>query len=148
MQVLVVDDSETMRTLIVRTLHAIGVVDVVEAADGKAALDLFRLGTPDIVLTDWIMPEMDGLQFTLELRSRGVTVPIVMITTEVKADQVNAAMQAGCDDYITQPVDADFLREKLHKHVSNSWNGMLRHNANCASLPIPNSVSGSPLKAD
>lgn len=127
MRVLVVEDSETMRKIIVRSLHAIGVIDVLEATDGMEAIQLYKSQSPDIVLTDWNMPNMDGLQLVRELRSHGIQVPIIMITTEVQESQVNAAMNAGCNDYITKPVDPDFLREKLNKHVSNTWNGTLRH---------------------
>ena len=118
MKILVADDSGIMRKIIIRSLNSIGMTDVVEAANGREAVELFKLHGPDLVLTDWNMPEMTGLEVVQELRGVGSQIPIIMITTEAQQRQVIAAIQAGCTDYLTKPFEAEFLREKLDKYIT------------------------------
>lgn len=117
MKVLVVDDSGVMRKIIVRALNAVGVTDIVEAANGQIAIDLFKSEEFDMILTDWNMPEKSGLDVITEIRATGSQVPIMMITTESEKGQVIAAIQAGVTDYLTKPFEAEDLREKLDKYV-------------------------------
>jgi len=115
--VLVADDSGTMRKIIIRSLNAVGITSVVEAADGAQAVALFKPGAFDLVLTDWNMPGKTGLDVIREVRAMDAKVPIIMITTEAEKQRVVAAIQAGVTDYLVKPFTPDTLREKLEKHV-------------------------------
>ena len=114
-RVLVADDSKTMRKIISRSLDAIGVSSVTEAADGSQAVALFKLNPFDMVLTDWNMPGKSGLEVVREIRSQDADVPIIMITTEAEKRRVMEAIQAGVSDYLVKPFTAETLREKLEK---------------------------------
>jgi len=116
MRVLVADDSSTMRKIILRSLQAVGVTDITEAADGTEAVALFKPGAFDMVLTDWNMPGMTGLEVLQNIRTQDQKVPVIMVTTEAEKSRVLQAIQAGVTDYLVKPFTADTLREKLEKH--------------------------------
>lgn len=118
MKVLVADDSGIMRKIIIRSLNAVGVSDIVEAADGQEAIDAYKAEPVDLILTDWNMPNKTGLDVVTEIRALGSSVPIIMVTTEAQKSQVIAAIQAGVSDYLTKPFEADDLRAKLDKFVA------------------------------
>ena len=118
MKVLVADDSGIMRKIIIRSLNSVGVTDIVEAANGKEAIDKFKETPVDLILTDWNMPEKSGLDVVVEIRATGSQVPIIMVTTEAQKGQVISAIQAGVNDYLTKPFEADDLRAKLDKFVT------------------------------
>lgn len=115
-RVLVADDSSTMRKIILRSLTAVGVDTATEAADGQEAVDKFNPGDFDLVLTDWNMPNKNGLEVITEIRAQDANVPIIMVTTEAEKSRVLEAIQAGVSDYLVKPFTADMLREKLEKH--------------------------------
>ncbi len=115
-RVLVADDSSTMRKIIVRSLLAVGVENTTEAADGIEAVNAFKPGEFDLVLTDWNMPGKNGLEVVKEIREQDANIPIIMVTTEAEKDRVVQAIQAGVSDYLVKPFNADTLREKLEKH--------------------------------
>jgi two-component system chemotaxis response regulator CheY len=115
LKVLVVDDSGVMRKIIIRSLNALGVTDIVEAGDGGDALEKFKAQPCDMVLTDWNMPVKTGIELAQDIRALGSQVPIVMITTEAEKSHVLQAIQAGVNDYLTKPFENDVLREKLTK---------------------------------
>lgn len=117
MKVLVVDDSSTMRKIILRSLAAVGVPTAVEAGDGAEALARFQQEPFDLVLTDWNMPQMSGLELIQAIRQTNRETPIIMITTEAEKSRVVSAIQAGCNDYLVKPFTADTLREKLSKYT-------------------------------
>ena len=114
-RVLVADDSSTMRKIILRSLTAVGVTNVVEAADGDEAVSMFDAGQFDVVLTDWNMPGKSGREVVQEIRAKNKDVPIVMVTTEAEKSSVVEAIQAGVSDYLVKPFTAKTLREKLEK---------------------------------
>ncbi|MGV3609148.1 MAG: response regulator [Planctomycetaceae bacterium] len=116
LKVLVADDSGVMRKIITRSLNALGVSDVVEAADGEEAIVQFKANTFNMVLTDWNMPGKNGLDVAREIRALGSAVPIMMITTESEKSRVMEAIQAGVNDYLAKPFEAETLREKLVKY--------------------------------
>lgn len=115
MKVLLVDDSAAMRTIQRRCLNKLGITDVLEGEDGVQALGLFERHNFDLILTDWNMPNMDGLTLIKEIRIRNKQVPIVMITTEAERKRVLEAMQAGTSDYLVKPFTPASLKEKLDK---------------------------------
>ncbi len=115
-RVLVADDSSTMRKIILRSLQAVGVTEVTEAADGTEAVAMFKPNEFDMVLTDWNMPGKTGLEVVQEIRAMDADVPIIMVTTEAEKGRVMQAIQAGVSDYLVKPFTADTLREKLEKH--------------------------------
>ena len=117
MKVLLVDDSGTMRTIQRRCLNKLGVEDITEAEDGRQALERFERSPFDVVLSDWNMPNMDGLSLLKEIRTRNKEIPVIMITTEAERARVVTAIQAGVSDYLVKPFTPDALKEKLEKWV-------------------------------
>lgn len=115
-RVLVADDSSTMRKIILRSLQAVGVKDIAEASDGTEAVAIFAPGKFDMVLTDWNMPGMTGLEVLKAIRAQDQKIPVIMVTTEAEKSRVLEAIQAGVTDYLVKPFTADTLREKLEKH--------------------------------
>lgn len=120
MKVLLADDSGTMRKIQVRCLNQLGIEDVAEAADGAEALASFESSQFDVVITDWNMPNMDGLELLKEIRTRNADVPVIMVTTEAERSRVLTAIQAGVTDYLVKPFSPDDLREKFEKWVTVS----------------------------
>lgn len=116
-KVLVADDSGVMRKIIIRALNACGITEIEEAADGSEAISLFGASSFDMVLTDWNMPNKNGLEVIQEIRATGSQVPIIMVTTEAEKKAVLQAIQAGVTDYLTKPFEADDLKAKIEKLV-------------------------------
>jgi two-component system chemotaxis response regulator CheY len=119
MKVLLVDDSGTMRTIQKRCLNKLNVTEIHEAENGQQALQLFKSENPDVVLSDWNMPVMDGITFLVELRKLDPKVPFIMITTEAERNRVVEAIKCGISDYLVKPFTQDALRDKLEKWVGN-----------------------------
>jgi two-component system chemotaxis response regulator CheY len=115
MRVLVVDDSSTMRRIIVNTLKKLGHEDTVEAGDGKEALRALQSAAPDVIVTDWNMPEMSGPQFVEAVRAQPAfaKTPVLMVTTQAAKEDVMIALQAGVNDYLIKPFTPDALKEKI-----------------------------------
>lgn len=117
LKILAVDDSPTMRRIIVNTLKRAGFEDVTEATDGKDALAKLKLETFNFVITDWNMPEMDGLAFVTHLRTieQYKTLPVLMVTTRSVKDDIVEAMKAGVSNYIVKPFTPDTLKAKIEQ---------------------------------
>jgi len=113
MKILVVDDSKTMLRIISNTIKRIGYTDIVTAEDGELGLAAYKKDTFDIILTDWNMPNMNGLQFVQAVRKVNKDIPIVMITTEGGKVEVIKALKAGVNNYIVKPFTPQVLKEKL-----------------------------------
>ena len=113
---LVVDDSRAVRMLLSKTLRDIG-YEVSEAGDGRAALNLIVQDkyALDLVLADWNMPEMNGLELVKAVRQDPELDPlvVVMVTTETEIDQMAAALEAGANEYVMKPFTKDILVGKL-----------------------------------
>jgi len=115
MQALVIDDSRAMRLILSRMLRELG-LDVVEAADGRQALTRIEEGlAPALMLIDWNMPEMTGIEFVAAVRKPpfNSTARLVMVTTETEVVQVLRALEAGADEYVMKPFTKDAIFEKL-----------------------------------
>jgi two-component system chemotaxis response regulator CheY len=115
MRALIVDDSRTIRTIIGKILREIG-MDVIEASNGLQALEQIKLH-PDIelVLVDWNMPVMNGLDFTKAVRAQVAydNLRILMVTSETEIEQVTRAMNAGANEYLMKPFSREVLIAKL-----------------------------------
>jgi two-component system chemotaxis response regulator CheY len=114
---LVVDDFATMRRIVRNLLKELGLTNVEEAEDGAVALAKLREGGFEFVVSDWNMPNMDGLTLlqTVRADAKLKTLPFLMITTEAKKENITAAVQAGASGYIVKPFTAATLQEKLDK---------------------------------
>ncbi len=123
MRILIVDDSSTMRRIIGNVVMQLGFSkeDFDEAEDGVKAWKLLSEGKYDIILTDWNMPNMNGLELVKKVRSEGEhqKTPIIMITTEGGKSEVIIALKAGVNNYIVKPFSADVLKEKLDGVLKN-----------------------------
>jgi len=116
MKALVVDDSRAMRTILSRILRKAGAAEVREAADGCEAIACLESGAiPDLVLVDWNMPNMNGLELVNALRRRPEwrQVTIVMVTTESEQRQIVRALAAGAHEYVIKPFEEESLFDKL-----------------------------------
>lgn len=114
---LVVDDFSTMRRIVRNLLKELGFTHVDEAEDGAVALGKLREGNFEFVVSDWNMPNMDGLTLLQHVRAdaRLKTLPFLMITAEAKKENIIAAAQAGASGYVVKPFTAATLQEKLEK---------------------------------
>ncbi len=112
---LVVDDSLTMRRIVVNALKTQGIEDVIEAADGKDAVAKILSEGAQFVITDWNMPEMNGLELAKWLRTNPQyeNIPILMVTTRGNKDDVIEAMKARVNNYIVKPFTPQGLKEKI-----------------------------------
>jgi two-component system chemotaxis response regulator CheY len=121
MKCLVVDDSATMRRIVVNALKTIGYADIVEAGDGQDALAKCD-GSIEMVITDWNMPTMGGLDLVKNLRGNPATakIPILMVTTRSVKEDILQAVQAGVNSYILKPFTPQVLKEKLDQVTSGA----------------------------
>ncbi|WP_158784808.1 chemotaxis response regulator CheY [Pantoea sp. BAV 3049] len=117
MRFLVVDDFNTMRRIVRNLLKELGFNNVEEAEDGVDALTKLRAGDFDFVISDWNMPNMDGLELLQTIRADGTLgkLPVLMVTAEAKKENIIAAAQAGASGYVVKPFTAATLEEKLGK---------------------------------
>ncbi|MGF6722690.1 two-component system chemotaxis response regulator CheY [Paraburkholderia sp. GAS41] len=117
MKILVVDDFPTMRRIVRNLLKELGYSNVDEAEDGMAGLARLRSGKYDFVISDWNMPNLDGLAMLKEIRADAslTHLPVLMVTAESKKENIIAAAQAGASGYVVKPFTAVTLDEKLNK---------------------------------
>jgi two-component system chemotaxis response regulator CheY len=115
MKILIVDDSVAMRRMEKNILADIGFPDVMEAADGLEALQMVAAEKFDMILMDWKMPVLSGLDTLKQIKSNPEMegVPVIMVTSESQKPKILEAIQAGAANYIIKPFDAPILREKL-----------------------------------
>ncbi len=120
MKVLIVDDSKTMRDMIKSILDQIESDQVEEASDGQDALRALSNFQPDVVLLDWNMPTMNGLEFIKAFRQISLTTPVIMVTTECSQAHVVEAIKAGVDDYIIKPFTPALLAHRIQEAIQKS----------------------------
>lgn len=115
MKILIADDSRVMRQIVTRTLRQAGYDDheLIEAADGRQAYDAVLNEAPDLVLSDWNMPEMTGIEVLRMLRANGVQVPFGFVTSEGTAEMRTTAEEAGAIFLITKPFTAETFQDAL-----------------------------------
>jgi two-component system chemotaxis response regulator CheY len=115
MKVLLVDDSNTMRRIQRNTLEKIGYTDVTEAQDGADALDKLKAGGFQLVLMDWNMPNMTGIEALKKIKADpGLkSTPVIMVTSESEKSKIIEAIQAGAANYVVKPFQPETLSEKI-----------------------------------
>jgi len=115
--ILVVDDFPTMRRIVRNLLKDLGFENVDEAEDGAMALEKLRSNHFDFVVSDWNMPNLDGLSMLQQIRADPALqkLPVLMVTAEAKKENIIAAAQAGANGYVVKPFTAATLEEKLNK---------------------------------
>lgn len=115
MKILIVDDSKAMRMIVGRTLRQAGFTghDVSEASNGVEALEKIRTESPDLVLSDWNMPEMNGIELLGNVREEGLKTRFGFITSESSEATLHTATEAGAEFVITKPFNADTMLMKL-----------------------------------
>lgn len=117
LRILVVDDFATMRRIIRNLLRDLGFTNVAEADDGTTAWPMLQAAQFDLLITDWNMPGMAGLDLLKAVRAdaRLAKLPVLMLTAEAKREQIVAAAQAGVNGYVIKPFTAETLKSKLDK---------------------------------
>lgn len=119
MRVLVTDDSRVMRQIVVRTLRQAGFDwEVTEATDGANGLELVRTEDPDLVLSDWNMPEMTGIQFLRAMRAEGIETPFGFVTSEGSPEMREQAEAEGALFLIAKPFTADTFRDTIEPFLA------------------------------
>ena len=115
MKILLVDDFPTMRKIVRNLLKEAGFTDIEEAENGLMALEKLRAGQFELVITDWNMPEMTGLELLKKIREDDSlkNIPVLMVTAEATKECVVEAVQAGVSNYIVKPFTAAALKEKI-----------------------------------
>jgi two-component system chemotaxis response regulator CheY len=116
--ILVVDDFRTMRSVIKNILKQIDITEVLEAHDGQSALEVLAEHKADLILSDWNMPRMPGIEFLRQVRATPELrdIPFVMVTAEGMRENIVEAIQAGANGYIVKPFTPEQLREKI-EHI-------------------------------
>lgn len=122
MTVLVIDDERVTRHMVKHQLDRHG-FKVYTAKNGRAGLSLARTKSPNLILLDWMMPRMDGMEVLFKLKHNIETehIPVFMLTAKEMIDEIQTAFEIGADDYITKPIDTKSLgkiiRQKLEEHL-------------------------------
>ena len=116
MKALVVDDSLTIRRIVIKALAGIGINEAAEAGDGQEAVSAAGQGQFDLILMDWNMPKMTGIDALRAIRQSGNKTPVVMVTTEAEKSRVIEAIKTGANDYLIKPFSPEQLAAKV-KHI-------------------------------
>ncbi len=121
MSILVVDDSQIMRKIISQAIAKVGKYNIIEAADGSEAVEtMLKDDTVELVLMDWNMPVMTGIDAVKKIRMNQKKTPIVMVTTEAEKDRVLEAIKSGANDYLAKPFGPKDIQAKLSKFLPQS----------------------------
>ena len=117
MRVLVVDDFATMRKIVKNVLKQINLENATEAENGKQALELLKKEEIDLIISDWNMPEMSGIELLRACKADPKTrhIPFIMVTAEAHKESVLEAIKAGVDNYISKPFTSDKLQDAIYK---------------------------------
>jgi two-component system chemotaxis response regulator CheY len=117
MKALVDDDSMTIRRIVIKALSMVGINDAVEAGDGLEAVKATQDHEFDLILLDWNMPKMSGIDALKKIRESGKKTPVIMVTTEAERSRVIEAIKTGANDYLIKPFSPDQLAAKVKNVV-------------------------------
>jgi len=138
MKILIVDDSSTSRKFLTKTLTEINFENITEAVDGKNAQDMLKANKFDLIISDWNMPVMNGLEFLIAVRNNPevADIPFIMLTAEQQKENILTAVRNKVTQYILKPYTAESLKEKIEKE-----NFYIRRNWSFTSCSRPDSYS-------
>jgi two-component system chemotaxis response regulator CheY len=116
-KILIVDDMPAIRKVLRRMLKPLGFNLFVEAGDGKSAWDILESQQIDLIIADWVMPKMTGLELLMKIRSSKAhkTIPFLMLTGEGTKEKIVEAVNAGASNYVVKPFTAEIISNKLEK---------------------------------
>lgn len=131
--ILIVDDMEANRAVLCRRLERFG-YGVLSVDSGAAALSIVAHSVPDIILLDYMMPQMNGIEVLRTLRANPATrdVPVIMVTARAESEATVEALDAGADDYVTKPIDFEVLRARIEAQLSKRTDSTDLRRANAA----------------
>lgn len=118
MKALVVDDSAVMRKIMISAIGKAGIEEVEQAGDGQEAVKAACVGDFDLILMDWNMPNMLGIEALKAIRATGNQTPIIMVTTEAEKSRVLEALKAGANSYVIKPFKSDLIIAKIQEVVA------------------------------
>lgn len=124
MRVLIVDDSAVMRKVLIGALSRCEITQADQAANGQEAVEAAAARDYDLVLMDWNMPVMLGIDAVREIRKLGRTMPIIMVTTEAERGRVMEALHAGASNYIIKPFEARTIVERIQETLAKAAGGV------------------------
>lgn len=118
-KILIVDDFATMRRILKNILKQLGFTNITEADDGTTALETLKSGQFDLIISDWNMPKMTGIELLKTVRADETykEIPFLMVTAEAQKQNVIEAVQAGVSNYVVKPFTAESISEKLEKII-------------------------------
>jgi len=153
MRFLIIDDSFTMRRIIANILARLGYPEVVHASNGREALDRLAAETVDVVITDWYMPEMNGLDFVKTLRNSPATshIPIVIVTANAASDDIQHALELGVKGYILKPFTVETMKDKidvLMAQLATAQPPAAQTGASAAESATPRAAAESAVEGD
>ncbi len=120
MKVLIVDDSAVMRKVLIGALSRGGIRDVVQAGDGQEAMEAVKKEKFDVILMEWNMPRMPGIDAVRKLRASGCETPIIMVTAEAEKRRVVEALRSGVNNYVIKPFKADIIARKVRETIAKA----------------------------
>lgn len=132
LSVLIIDDQPFFRTLLTEVLRNLGVLRVLVAVDGASGLSAFEEHRPDIVITDWIMPNVDGIAFTQKIRKHPIEarrqVPIILVTANTDRDKIEIVRACGIDEFILKPISTKAVIDRLTEVIERPRPFLTTHN--------------------
>lgn len=120
MKALVVDDSAVMRKVLIGALSRVNITDVDQASDGAEAVQKVQENEYNIILLDWNMPNMLGIDALKAIRAMGKTMPIIMVTTEAEKSRVLEALKAGATNYVIKPFEPNTIVNKIQEVLNKA----------------------------
>lgn len=149
MRILLVDDSGTMRAIQKKILAELGLTDIAEAADGLLALGVLSSQRIDLVLLDWNMPNMSGIEALKRIKSNPATsyIPVIMVTSESEKAHILEAVKHGAANYVVKPFSSAVIREKLAPYIAKAAGLNTAAAAPAAAPAAPATVEGPGAEA-
>lgn len=137
LKTLVVDDNRAMRAIVKDFLMQMGVKRRSEAEDGKSALRMLRAEHWDLVVCDWVMPQMTGIELLKEVRQdeKLKKIPFILVTSQDAKENVIEAIKCGVSDYVTKPFNFDTFKAKIERTLSAAMKAALKANENNSTPP-------------